>query len=56
MWLLDRGYDYEAWQVLQRIGRINGKETPATRSLWPLCTSGFVLDAILKYSEYIQAM
>ena len=26
MWLLDRGYDYEAWQVLQRIGRINGKE------------------------------
>jgi hypothetical protein len=27
MWLLDRGYDYEAWQVLQRISRINGKES-----------------------------
>lgn len=26
MWLLDRGYDYEAWQVLQRISRINGKD------------------------------
>jgi len=26
MWLLDRGYDYEAWQVLQRMGQINGKD------------------------------
>ncbi|CAK9031795.1 unnamed protein product [Durusdinium trenchii] len=26
MWLLDRGYDYEAWQVLQRIGHINRKD------------------------------
>ena len=26
MWLLDRGYDYEAWQVLERMALINGKQ------------------------------
>ena len=26
MWLLDRGYDYEAWQVLERMAHVNGKE------------------------------
>ena len=43
MWLLDRGYDYEAWQVLQRIGRINGKESFR-------CALCAVLDAILKFT------